>query len=415
LATVQATTYGPSLRLANAAMGVLGALGFPLTTLDRASITRAAFRFRSERDLGDPSYEVPFDQMMVALNGSTITPLARFIVRQTCIRAVQNRLAVNAYFQRYPEARDVKVERPIFVLGFPRTGTTLLQNLLSLPEDRRALQFWELFSPVPVHDDPKIDFKRRFKDAERTLAAAYFAAPEMGNVHEIRADTPEECWPLFFNSFAVFNYDLQTGIRAFGDWLLSYDMTTPYAEYRAHLQVLLHAKQAKHIVLKCPEHLWYLPALLKTFPDAAVVWTHRDPVDSVASYCSLMSLQWRNLYGFIDAERLGAHVAFRFQEGVERAMAARDAHGDPSSFFDVHFGDLVADPHGIVEAIHGHFGLDSPADMSARIDGWQANKRSDARGAHQYSATTYGLDPVSMHQDFKPYIDRFGVTLREHG
>ena len=130
----------------------------------------------------------------------------------------------------------------------------------------------------------------------------------MGAVHEIRADSVEECWPLFSPTFAVLNYDLQSGFEDFGRWLLEHDMSGPYREYRRELQLLAHHRSTGNFVLKCPEHLWFLDALFEVFPDACVVWTHRDPLDSVASYSSLMSLNRRMIYGRFDPVEIVTHV-----------------------------------------------------------------------------------------------------------
>ena len=100
------------------------------------------------------------------------------------------------YLKQHPRVGSHPIKRPVFILGFPRTGTTLLQNLLALDDQRRALPFWEIMNPVPFHEDPVKDKKARIRAANAKLRIAYWVLPEMAAVHEIRAETLEECWPL---------------------------------------------------------------------------------------------------------------------------------------------------------------------------------------------------------------------------
>ncbi|MFT4624213.1 MAG: hypothetical protein ACI8PZ_002872 [Myxococcota bacterium] len=409
--TVEAEEYSLALKALDGLAGGAERLGMQFGALDPESMVKAA-RLSRRSDYGDPLYRTFLDRLCAAASSQPLTAIGRVSLRQSAMRALRNRQRVEKYFVDHPSVSRTPIERPIFVLGFPRTGTTLLQNLLRLPHDRRALEFWELTAPCPVHSDAELDRARRIRSTDRMLAAAYLIAPEMAAVHEVRSTTAEECWPLFFNTFAVLNYDLQSGLTEYGDWLLECDMRPPYREYRRQLQILMHQRPTSHMVLKCPEHLWFLDSLLEVFPDACVVWTHRDPMDSVASYSSLISMSWRMLYGRFSAARIGSHIQRRFREGVERAMAARDRVGDESRFYDVRFSQLVKDPKGTVRKIHEHFDLRHGSEMDGLVDGFLQQRRADKRGAHKYRAERYGLDPESLYAEFTPYIERFGIELR---
>ena len=189
-------------------------------------------------------------------------------------------------------------------------------------------------------------------------------------------------------------------------------MVEPYQEYRQFLQ-LATWRSPGQLVLKCPEHLWFLDALLEVFPDACIVWTHRDPAPTIASYCSLISMQWRTLYGGFDPHELGSHICERFQEGVERAMATRDRLNDDKRFFDVRFSDLVQDQRGTVQQICEHFDLDYGDHMDTAIDNWLTSpERDDHRGAHKYSMDRYGIRPEAVHEQFCEYLDRFDVQVK---
>jgi hypothetical protein len=412
--TVSQLEYSTRLRFANALAWAGEALGFPLSRLDVESILDAARRQTGLHDFGSDAFLTPMQKVIDAVHAKPeFTSLARVILRQSWIRAVSNRLQIEDWVARHPKVLDRTVERPIFVLGFPRTGTTLLQNLLAQGRGRRGLPFWELALPVPVTEDPAADRESRRGTAKMMLSAAYQAAPEMGAVHFVDVDTLEECWPLFANSFAVMNWELQSGLEQYGDWLMSdWDMRQPYAEYARYLKVLLDRNPADQLVLKCPEHLWFVDALLDTFPDACVVWTHRDPYDTIASYCSLMSLQWRTLFGKIDRPAIGEFMERRLLVGIERALEVRTRR-DPARFFDVKFEDLVADPAGTIRRMSAHFDLPVEPDHDQQVASYLGKKRQDERGQHKYDGRLYGLDRKRVHEKYRNYIDTIGVAVKE--
>lgn len=410
--TVSNLGYTAPLMVANALVRATEVLGMSFGRIELDSVIEAARRQTGLTDYGDGSFLVPMAKIIDVVRArQDFTSLARAIMRQTFIRAISNRLLLEDWLRRHPAVLAQRVARPIFVLGFPRTGTTLLQNLLAQHTGRRGLPFWELTVPVPQSDDRGSDREHRRSAARPLLQAAYTAAPEMSAVHAIDVDTLEECWPLFSNSFAVLNWDL-SGLEAYGDWLLAnWDMRGPYAEYKRYLQVMLSSAPAEQLVLKCPEHLWFLDSLLDVFPDACVVWTHRDPFDTLASYSSLISLQWRTLYGHIDRPKLGAYMQRHLRTGIDRALDVR-ARRDPARFFDVRFEDLVRDPAGVTRQLSDHFGLELESDHEQKVADYLQRKRPDERGAHRYDARHYGLDRQDVHRDYARYIDAVGVEIK---
>jgi hypothetical protein len=413
--TVARTSYPWHLRALDAAGGALTRFT-SLGTLDRDSILGAARRATGLQDWGDEGFLEGMDVILDNANRLPFTNLARIFIRATYVKAVVNRLRLQAALAADPGIRDIPIRKPVFVLGFPRSGTTVLQNLLAAVPGRRGLPFWELITPLPVHPDPATDRARRLRTAQVALGAGYLMAPEMGAVHHVTPDSLEECWYLFCNSFAVLNWDIQTGLTDYGQWLLHRsDMRRAYAEYRTWLQVLLRHHPADTLLLKCPEHLWFLDDLLAVFPDACIVWTHRDPVASVASYCSLMSLTRRTLYGVVDPHALGELVTHRFHEGVTRAMAAAD-RADPSRFFHVDFDRLTRDPVGVTQEIVRHFDLEDPPDHAALLQATLDAPRHDELGKHVYSARMFGLEPDKIQAMYADYIARYGIRCRaDHG
>lgn len=407
--TVADTEYNAVFRAANWVARAAQTVGLhpDVLTMDDV-LDSARKRAGGLTDFGDDAFRAPMAKILESANRAGLSPLAKVIVRQTYVEAATTRLRLTQLRKEDLSLGAVAIDRPIFVVGFPRTGTTVLQNLLSLDSRRRALQFWELTRPMPELADPVADSQQRLRTTDQMLRVAYIASPEMRAVHEVKSTTPEECWPLFCPSFSVLNWDLGSGQAAYGDWLMDWDMVVAYREYRQLLQLLAHQRPAEHLVLKCPEHLWFLDALLAVFPDAAVVWTHRDPFKSTASYCSLISMQWRTMYGAFDPRDVGEHIVERFHQGVTRAMAVRDRVGD-DRFFDVNFSKLIADEQSTLDGITEKFGY-RRCDPEA-VKRWLDTKRGDARGKHKYDAARYGLEREAIHTRFADYIDRFDIQL----
>lgn len=411
--TVQSTQYPWPIRIADCGLRAATSVGLGPGPVTAEGLMAEAMKSSGLSDFGDDSYREGMDRVLDNIDTLGFSQVSRQITRATYAKALGNRLQYQNLIATTPEILHIPVERPIFVLGFPRTGTTLLQNLLALHPQRRGLEFWELISPYPRHANPKVDERTRRRIATAALTMAYAVAPEMKQVHDVRIDTLEECWYLFVNSFKVLNWDLQTGLESYGEWLLSTDMTSAYQDYRGWLQALLHQRPADNLVLKCPEHLWFIDALLKVFPDACIVWTHRDPVASVASYGSLMALTRRMVYGHFEPAAMGPYLTQRFHEGVSRAMEARAAWGNEQTFYDVNFSTLVKDPIAVVKDICTHFDLGWSPDYPAMIKAWQDSDREDKRGQHVYSAKAFNVDPVDVHARFADYIERFQIPIRK--
>jgi hypothetical protein len=404
--TVQVLQHRALERWAARLLALSGALGLPFTRLDVDSVLREARRKTRLDDWGSDRFVAPMQQVFDSVGRCDYSPIAPLFFRGLAVRAVVHRLQIEAFFERHPEAEAIPIERPIFVLGFPRSGTTVLQNLLAMGERRRPLQLWELANPAPLDPDPDRDRARRLARVESDLAWANRMSPEMASVHDIRPTTAEECWPLMSNALTVLNFDICHALRPYGDWLLAQDITWAYREYRRQLQMLLHRRSAHRLVLKCPEHLWFLDALLAVFPDACVVWTHRDPLVCTASYSSMVSLSRRFLQGHIDPPVIGEHVADRFVTGVERAMAVRDRLGD-DRVLDVDYRELVGDPVAATNRVERHFGLrvTDPRHLQA----WLDEDRDDRPGSHRYDPAMWGLQREALDERFGAYIERFGL------
>lgn len=406
--TVRENSYKLPMRMLNAAIGALQVFGIMPKQISAQNIIRKAQRRTGLSDMGDNMHEAGMRALMEASAAAPITDFGKFTSTGFGVDGMSNRLMLIDYMKKHPAVADIPIERPVFIVGFPRTGTTLLQNLLHLSEDRRALEFWELTNPIPVSDNRQKDIETRQRRTKNRLAIADFVVPEMKSIHEVRYNSLEECWSLFVPQFMVQNWDMTNKFPGYGRFIAQQDMVPAYREYKKFLQVMMHRVPDKKLILKCPDHMWHLDALLEVFPDACIVWTHRDPSRSIPSYCSLASLNWRLLYGSFEPSELGPYIEDRFMQGIERAMAVRERVGD-AQFFDINFRNLLHEPVEAVNRITAHFGLTPvPAD---KMETYLNRDRPDNRGKHTYSAAQYGLDLDAIKTRYKKYIERFDISV----
>lgn len=396
------------MRILNALIGWLQPFGITPKVLDADVITSKAIRKTGFTDLGDNMHRVGMEQLVKAVNAEPVTDFGKLSSTGFGVEAMSNRLMLIDYLKKHPAVKNNKIERPIFIIGFPRTGTTLLQNLLHLSDDYRALPFWEISNPVPRLSNPEKDVKKRQNRTKMRLAVANFVVPEMKFIHEVRHDSLEECWPLMISQFTVSNWDMTGRWPSYGKWMLQHDMKPSYEEYRNFLKIMVERVPDKKLILKCPDHMWYIDDLLEVFPDACIVWTHRDPSRSIPSYCSLASLNWRLLYGEFNPKELGPYIEERFLNGIERALSVREKLGE-DRFVDINFSELLNDPAKAINKITSHFDLKPVS--AEKMTEYLNTDRPDDRGKHKYTADHYGVDRDATKRRFKFYTDRFSVSL----
>ena len=311
-------------------------------------------------DFGDGPFVEPLALFLDSLeNEARLNETGRLIARERALLHIVNRLNYVNDRKLYPEIADQKIVKPVFIIGFPRTGTTILHDILAQDPDSRAPLTWEVTFPSPppeaatFHTDPRI-----------ALTASMMPTPETETerdrqfkaMHPMGAELSQECvvmmgeamcTPLFHNQFRVPSYEDWVDHEA--DWSHVYDF---HSRQLQHLQ--WRAPQRDRWVLKTGAHMWGLEHLLRTYPDARIVFTHRDPVKSVTSYASLTSL--------VRSIGQRRRRPLRGRPGLDRAAAAgpstmRWRCGPPRTypdaiFYDMHFPDFVADQFAVVSDIY---------------------------------------------------------------
>jgi hypothetical protein len=336
-----------------------------------------------------------------------LTPKGNKVHRAALRDALVARLLSEAAWKQYPAHADVRVSRPVFVTGLPRTGTTALHRLLCADPAHQGLEMWLTLVPQPRPpretwaDNPMYVHMQAGFDKHRV------ENPEFEAVHVISADMVEECWQLLRQSMLSVAYESLAHLPTYSAWLSEQDWTGAYRRHRRNLQLIGMNEPSKRWVLKNPSHLFAIDALLAVYPDALVVQCHRDPRTIIASSSSLSAHATRDQSEVFVGPVIGRDQLELWARGVRLCDAARDRH-DASHFLDVRYEDFVADPIGVVERVYQR--LDAPFTDAARTAMTAEHEQSRSGGgrpSHSYSLADFGLTEAQVDAEFAGYRERY--------
>ena len=329
--------------------------------------------------------------------------LARHIFfRNECLRLLKNRLYIQHNLAKYPQIKKRTIQKPIFIIGLGRTGSTLLHNLLSLSPVFRTLKYWELLYPSPV-DIYLTDNDNRIIVTQKQIKAMYRRFPELLNKHELQAERPEECCLLMMHTFLSRHFYISWNVPAYADWLNQQDLKNTYQYYKDLLCLLTHKEEPLNLVLKDPMHLPSLNHLLSSFPDARFIWTHRDPATVISSYYSLS----KSIKGSLSKKEMIL--------GIEQlAKDTRDADivrhkNNESKFFDVPYNDLVFKTEDVIKNIFRFLEVEYDDHLIEKITQWKAENRQDKFGRHHHTLDSLGLNQDQIYQIFSYYHEKYSA------
>ncbi len=332
-------------------------------------------------------------------------------MRREYLRILTQRARIAEAFRENPAIADVPIERPVFILGFPRTGTTVLHNLLGTEPAVRTPKMWELLRPAPPPPAETPPDEPRLLRVREDVKQVHRAIPDLLRMHPLDADGPDECFYVFGLAFHNRTANAQAPCDDYMQWLMGCDMRPAYRYYRRVLQVLSFHDRRPVWVLKAPTHLFNLDALLDVFPDARIVQTHRDPRQVAASCCSLYSVTRQLFTDHQDPVRLGREWLDTWAVAMDRALAVRAKVGE-APFFDVRFEDFVPDPAKAALELMQRLDIPCADGTAERMRAWLDAHRRDRHGRHTYRLETFGLDDALLAERFAGYTDRFDLRAR---
>lgn len=320
-----------------------------------------------------------------------LTLFGALAIRSQMLQCYRNLIDIERTIAANPAILDERIEKPLFVMGWPRTGTTITQRLLSLHRDARYTPVWEGYAPLPTDQQGnKIPLAQRRAKAERALKLLDWITPQLNAIHPMAVDDPDECYHLFRNYSAMPpGWDF-AHISGYWDWFDAEACVNAYKIHKRQLQLLQWLDRRGHWVLKSPQHLSGLPGLLSVYPDARIVITHRDPMEAIASYCSLVSVAWGMTSGKADNRRITSYV---LSNAARSQRIARDTLKTlpPEQVVHVEYADLMRDAPGVASEIYDRFGYPADLTLKDKMAAWLNANPKNRHGKHQYSLADFGL------------------------
>jgi hypothetical protein len=361
-------------------------------------------------DFGDDDFLEPYRIFVRALDGEArLHALGRLIARSDVVNWLENRLQLTDWRKRQPEIARQAVSAPIFITGLPRTGTSILHELLAQDPAHRVPLHWEVRHPCPPPEPGTSD--SRIERAERQVQLWNQIVPEYKAMHELGALLPVECIQLTAHSFRSEELMGRHQVPSYAAWYAGCDLEPAYRFHRAMLQHLQWRHRRERWVLKAPSHLPALRTLFALYPDARVVVTHRDPLKILPSVTSIL---YSTAFVRSDAVDPAAMLGWFTGEtcrGLLDGMTAFRASGAVAKrqFHDLRYAELVAKPLEAIAALYDAFGLRLSAEAEARMRAYLAAKPKGKHGAHRYDFAATGLELEAERERFRPYQERYGV------
>ena len=366
-------------------------------------IAAAAQRTTGMSDFGGTEHEEGLRILVEDLNSpeAGLTGKGNYFQRSEVKSALVGRLLTQAQFNARPEHVDVPIERPVFVMGLPRTGTTALHRLLHADPAAQGLEMWITQYPQPRPPRDTWESDPIFTAMQQAFSAHHVANPEYLGIHYMDATSVEECWRLLRQTGKSNSYESLANVPRYTEWLAKPDWTDAYARHKQNLQLIGLNDVDKRWVLKNPSHMSALDALMAVYPDALIVYTHRDPVTCIASSCSLSAETTAGHSTTFVGETIGRTQLDLWSRAYHAFHEARPGY-DQAQFVDVAFSDLVKDPLGVTRDIYERFDLPWTAEAQAAIEEIdRESKQGAAKPSHSYSLADYGLTEDEVRARFR--------------
>lgn len=392
--------------------GVLDQLGGLSFDLDPAALISEAVQKTGLDDFGAGDFRPRLDAYAGAADAdSGNTNLNRMILRNRIVRLLTQRLLLTDLLRRYPEIHDIEIDKPIIVVGLPRSGTTHLVNLIACDTRRRALPYWESQEPFPLHGEgPDVNgVDPRFARSSAEHAGAQVMTPLIQAMHDRFPQAIEEEVEILDLDFASYVLEWHGRVPQWRDYYLGLNQDKHYAYLRTTLKALTFLRGPRQWVLKSPQHCEQLGPLMRTFPDATVAFTHRDPVAVIQSAVTMLAYGDRLRRKEIDPDGLVDYWIDRVDRLLRACVRDRDLVPSDQSL-DIPFHELNGNEMPILETLYGYNGTELTAETRAAFRGYLEDNPRGKHGRLQYDLKGhFGRSPEEVRSRFGFYFERFNV------
>ena len=360
-------------------------------------------------DFGDPEFVEGLRRWLRSLDDDAdLSAAGRRMALGMTLTALIGRLESEASLAAHPDVRGARLERPIVILGLPRTGTTVLHRMLCCDPRNQGLELWLGHSPQPRPPRETWPSLPGYRRCVTLQEAAARLTPALARIHAMAADAPDECWNLLRQSFRTVTFECSARVTGYARWWADCDMGPAYARWADNLRLVGCNDRHRRWVVKDPSHLFAPEALLDAVPEALFVMTHRDPARSLPSVCSLTATARSENDRVFDAEAHGRAQSALWLRGLERTLALRARQ--PERFVDLHFDAFRRDPLAAVRSLYERIGVPHDPAAEAAMRGYLDANPSEP---HRYAPEDYGDTAAEIRRRYAGYIEASGVRLED--
>ena len=353
-----------------------------------------------EGQLGEDDYTEPLNILINSANKNNKFNLFGAIAFENQLK---DRLKVRKEIYKLTNKESLLTPAdPIFVTGLPRSGTTFLFNLLALDSNHRSPLYWEIMNPLPLAKTTqqqkwrqnKINFQLRFA---RTII------PKLRAMHHIRGETPEECMLIATMNIRSIVYLCMADVPEYAEYLKSCSFKSVFLWHKRFLQVLEMTERPKRWLLKDPSHIGHIPEILSAYPNAKFINIHRDPVESIGSFCSLTKNVRLGFTKSVNKERIGEMVVGFWKDKLYKGMADKEnLHSDQIA--NINYSQFIESPISLLKEAYAKIGLDMNVKTENNMEEYLKNQKNLKKQKHSYSLEEFGLTSQIIEDHFKEYI-----------
>jgi hypothetical protein len=378
-----------------------------LVPLDSEELLDNARRSTGLDAFGGDAWREHFEIFVAALESEAQLHLpGRTLVRAEILQTLRNRLQLADLWDRNPALLDAKVEAPVFIVGSPRSGTSILHELMACDPASRTPAMWEMHHPVASFEG-----RDRSELSDQVTQFWHDLQPEYETMHANSGHLPNECIFITMHEFLSDHWGGVHCVPGYDAHLRDTDQRPAYRYHERFLKTLQANSDSRRWLLKAPSHLFQMRTLFDVYPDARIIRTHRDPLKTLPSAISLMgTLKWMRT-NQVDMSQVPAQLAYGYAFIYQQEIEQRESGALPDDrFIDVRFDDIVRDPLKTLETVYTDLGWRFGAETRRRFSEYAAKNAKGARGAHRYQLEEAGFDADHERERFRFYSDRYGVA-----